>query len=284
MDTVELWVDGSFTPQTNQASWGYLIVSEGQKIHENSGIILNEETNRSRQVGGELAAVLNGLQWIIEEQPTVKTIIIYYDYEGVEKWATREWEAKKKLTRQYRDKIAEVTKLLVWRKVKAHSGNKWNEAADRLAKKEQTIAVDQDVKIFKFSPSDKSNFADITFRVSRSLFDKNSFLIEYYSLVNGNENSIVIQTMNKTDGIILNLLPSTGTGVFKEYKTNGVKPIINAIIIAIKFFDQFGTKTTFNKHVLAAAPTIKKIVIQPDGVLYKLNPLDKSAYLKYVII
>ena len=52
-------------------------------------------------------------------------------------WADRRWKANNPLTQGYRDYVAEARKTIDIRfvKVKAHAGNKYNELADRLAKK-----------------------------------------------------------------------------------------------------------------------------------------------------
>ena len=64
------------------------------------------------------------------------SVTIYHDYEGVAKWATGEWKAKKPGTNAYREFCAAAAKHIRFRfvKVKGHSGDKYNDLADRLAK------------------------------------------------------------------------------------------------------------------------------------------------------
>jgi ribonuclease HI len=66
----------------------------------------------------------------------VKSVEIYHDYEGIGAWADRRWKANNPLTQGYRDFVAEARKTLEIKfvKVKGHSGNKYNDMADRLAK------------------------------------------------------------------------------------------------------------------------------------------------------
>lgn len=65
-------------------------------------------------------------------------IEINYDYEGIEKWYTGEWSTKKDCTANYaqfmHNMVRKYNLYLVFNKVKSHSGNKYNELADSLAK------------------------------------------------------------------------------------------------------------------------------------------------------
>ena len=63
-------------------------------------------------------------------------IKICYDYLGIEKWALGEWKAKNALTQKYAEFMRENSKKLniSFQKIAAHTGNKYNEEADKLAK------------------------------------------------------------------------------------------------------------------------------------------------------
>ena len=71
-----------------------------------------------------------------------KKITIFYDYEGIEKWATGEWTARKDVAIDYKKRVQRHLMLLryehkieiIFTKVKAHSGEEFNEKVDRLAK------------------------------------------------------------------------------------------------------------------------------------------------------
>lgn len=72
--------------------------------------------------------------WALENG--YKKITIYYDYEGIEKWANGIWKANKPGTQRYKAFIAEKRQEIeiAFRKVAAHTGVKYNEMADQLAK------------------------------------------------------------------------------------------------------------------------------------------------------
>ena len=62
---------------------------------------------------------------------------VYYDYEGIEKWCTGAWKANKSGTKAYREYYRKISGQLKisFHKVRGHSGDTYNEMADKLAKK-----------------------------------------------------------------------------------------------------------------------------------------------------
>jgi len=67
----------------------------------------------------------------------IKSISIFYDYEGIQKWCNGDWKAKKEGTKRYVEFYKDASKLVDvdFIKVKGHSGDKYNDLADELAKK-----------------------------------------------------------------------------------------------------------------------------------------------------
>ena len=89
---------------------------------------------KMNNVGGEVNASMIAVKSAISMG--YKLIRIYYDYAGIECWATGEWKRKKEGTKAYKKFIEENSKdiIIEFKKVKAHAGNKYNEIADDLAK------------------------------------------------------------------------------------------------------------------------------------------------------
>ena len=65
-----------------------------------------------------------------------ETLQLCYDYEGVEKWATGEWKANKPGTQAYSTFYNSIKNRLnvTFVKIAAHTGDKYNDVADALAK------------------------------------------------------------------------------------------------------------------------------------------------------
>ncbi|MDZ5759854.1 ribonuclease H family protein [Carnobacterium maltaromaticum] len=130
-----LYVDGSFNQTKKQYGWGYVAVQNGVSIYKKYGKGNNPAYLSSHQIGGEVAAVLQGLDYAIYKK--FQSVEIHYDYSGIENWATGVWNAKKQISQAYKflydQKSSNISVTFV--KVQAHSGNYFNTVADNLAKR-----------------------------------------------------------------------------------------------------------------------------------------------------
>lgn len=127
----EIYVDGSYSGGVT--GYGAVILKDGQVVAELSGAVDAAEVNGTYQVAGELAAVRESLKWC--RSHSVAEASIYFDYLGIEKWATGRWRAGQRLTQEYARFVRDCGVEIHWHKVTAHTGNRWNERADALARK-----------------------------------------------------------------------------------------------------------------------------------------------------
>ena len=126
---ISAYVDGSFLNKV--IGYGAVILDGESIIHEISGK-MDSKYDEHYQIGGELKAAIESVSWAKANQ--IKDLHIYYDYKGIEMWATGKWKANKELTKSYQAYMIKQPLNLHFHKVAAHSGNKWNEYADGLAK------------------------------------------------------------------------------------------------------------------------------------------------------
>ncbi len=127
------YVDGSFNVATGEFSYGVVMFHNGEEIHFNKKF--NDlELSSMRNVAGEIKGSEAAMQYAYEHN--IKKITIYHDYEGISRWPLREWKANKAGTISYRDFYDEISKYvdIEFVKVKGHSGDKYNDIADQLAK------------------------------------------------------------------------------------------------------------------------------------------------------
>lgn len=138
---IEAWVDGSYreTGGNRICGWAFVVVTDGEIEFEDYGNDVPEEYMEHRNVAGEIFAVKNLLEFCLENEES--RVCIHYDYEGLEKWATGQWKTNKPLTKIYKEFVKETNLDIKWEKVTGHSGEKWNEYVDSLAK----MAVGMDV-------------------------------------------------------------------------------------------------------------------------------------------
>lgn len=133
-EDLQIYVDGSYSKNRGVGGYGCVMVKGDKVIHTVSNSIEIDESENLWNVTGEIAGALAAIDWAISNN--FKKVTLYYDYEGIKNWAEGSWSAKKKLTKNYVEKIKELSKLIEIQfvKVKAHSGDKYNEMADELAK------------------------------------------------------------------------------------------------------------------------------------------------------
>ncbi|OLS03029.1 ribonuclease H1 domain-containing protein [Tissierella creatinophila] len=132
-DEMVAYVDGSFDLSTMTFSYGVVIITS-EDIETFKGIDRDEELAKMRNVSGELKAAMVAMDIAIDKG--YKKLFLHYDYAGIEKWAIGEWKTNKNGTRAYKQYYDCVKGKLDVKfvKVAAHTGVKYNELADKLAK------------------------------------------------------------------------------------------------------------------------------------------------------
>lgn len=141
-DTMVCYVDGSYN--LSEKKFGYGIVAfttEGREEYFGSS---TDDYSTHRNVAGEVLAASEAMR--LADRAKKKELWIYYDYEGIAQWAKGAWKANLILTKEYQALAQEMRKRmhLHFVKVKAHTGDQWNEVADRLAKKGSGLYEEQD--------------------------------------------------------------------------------------------------------------------------------------------
>lgn len=133
VDGAVAYVDGSFNSATKEFSYGAVIFYKGTEYHF-SERYNDEELAVMHNVAGELKGSMRAMEFAIENE--ISKLYIYHDYEGIAKWCTGDWQAKKDGTKAYKEFYEEVKEKveICFIKVKGHSGDKYNELADKLAK------------------------------------------------------------------------------------------------------------------------------------------------------
>ena len=127
------YVDGSYNIVTSEYSYGVVIFYNGQEYQFNQKFD-DEKLREMRNVAGEIEGAKKAMSFCLENN--IEKLDIYYDYQGIESWATGVWKTNKDGTSNYKkyyDDIKDKVKV-TFNKVKAHSNNKYNDIADKLAK------------------------------------------------------------------------------------------------------------------------------------------------------
>lgn len=127
------FIDGSYNIKTKVYGYGGFLVADGKRyVLQGSGS--DPELASMRNVAGEIHGSMAAVKKALELG--LKTVSIFYDYSGIEQWATGGWKANKAGTISYKkffDSIRDEIDV-TFVKVRGHAGIEGNEEADRLAK------------------------------------------------------------------------------------------------------------------------------------------------------
>lgn len=133
------YVDGSYNIATKEYGSGVVILDGEKEIHlyEKGN---NPEMALMRNVAGEILASELAMKYAAEQG--VSSIEIVHDYEGIAKWCLGEWKTNKEGTKRYHEVYEKYRQCMEikFTKVKGHSGDKYNDRADMLAKKAAGIS------------------------------------------------------------------------------------------------------------------------------------------------
>lgn len=131
---VVAYIDGSYNKGTNTVGAGGVIFLNGTR-KTFSFPSTDERYTAFWNVSGELLAAMYVMKYAVDHG--IPECSLYYDYMGIEMWATKRWKRNNALTQQYAafyDSIKNRVRVH-FHKVAAHTGDTYNEMADVLAKK-----------------------------------------------------------------------------------------------------------------------------------------------------
>lgn len=131
--TCYAFVDGSYNAVTKVYGYGGFLIHDGMKeVLQGSGT--DAEMASMRNVAGEILGCMAAVKKAIELG--LPELVVYYDYMGIEMWATGGWKRNKSGTIAYHEYMQSVKNQIQihFVKVKGHSGVEGNEEADALAK------------------------------------------------------------------------------------------------------------------------------------------------------
>ena len=136
---IEIYTDGACSGNPGIGGWGVIIVKENKEIVSLSGGKDNTTNNRM-----ELTAAIHGLKYFNQNTNLKIFTDSQYVKNGIElwisKWKKNGWKTASKKPVKNKDLWleldTEITKhKILWKWVKGHAGNKYNEKADVLARK-----------------------------------------------------------------------------------------------------------------------------------------------------
>lgn len=133
-ETIYAYVDGSFRQGYDVYGYGVVIVADGQVLKTFSGVGSRPEYVTMRNVAGEILGAVQAMKYALASG--AGHIVLYFDYQGIESWAKGTWKRNNDLTRGYHEFVRSLQPRLkiTFAKVKGHSGDRYNDLADELAR------------------------------------------------------------------------------------------------------------------------------------------------------
>lgn len=132
-DELIAYVDGSYNISSQKFGYGIVLISNRDEIKLKKSFY-DETLSNQRNVAGEVYGSMKAIEYAI--QNNISKIYIHFDYMGIKSWAEGEWKTNIPLTKEYKKFIDEAKNYIeiIFIKVKAHSNDKYNDMADKLAK------------------------------------------------------------------------------------------------------------------------------------------------------
>lgn len=135
------YVDGSFNISSGIYGYGGVLLSRDGSLTPLKGHGRDDTLRAMRNVAGEIHGAMAAIE--AAAAAGIRSITIFYDYMGIEMWANGQWKTNKEGTRAYKafidDKRASMS--IQFQKVAAHTGVRFNELVDQLAKQAVGLRV-----------------------------------------------------------------------------------------------------------------------------------------------
>jgi ribonuclease HI len=135
---LRVYVDGSYNHKTKRAGWAFVAVGAEGNIFQAKGEV--EGPALSRQIDGELEAAIQALNWADAHG---HQITIVHDYAGIAHFAVGNWAPRKEIAKMYKRRVRKYVRcgMVRFQKIYGHSGDEFNDLADKLAKEGCGIVV-----------------------------------------------------------------------------------------------------------------------------------------------
>lgn len=130
-DELVVYVDGSYRNKDKSHSYGVYMFNDEEEYTYSKRFFKDSEM---RNVSGEIKGAMRAMEEAVKLGK--KKIYLHYDYEGIRSWALGFWKTNKEGTIYYKNFYDSIKDKLEVKfiKVEAHSGVKYNELVDQLAK------------------------------------------------------------------------------------------------------------------------------------------------------
>ena len=145
-DCLHIYVDGSYSIETEEYSYGVVAVENEVVLYIESG---KGKAKNIRQIAGELKGAIRGVEYAFKTNR--KKVVIFHDYMGICYHATGFWSRNGESSKRYYEKMQKFIKKgmeIIFVKVDSHTGDLFNELVDEKCK--EVLKIDSDKVVEKW--------------------------------------------------------------------------------------------------------------------------------------
>lgn len=255
-DEVVAFVDGTY--KDKRSGFGAIIIDNNRNetpLYKAFYESLNPEFIELRNVAAELEGVKEAIKCAVSCKK--KKITIYHDYEGIGKWADGSWQAKKEITQKYVSFLAEYKAYITisFVKVPAHSGVKYNEMVDQLAKnslleKGYKTYDDGSIYIVGFDKNDWKCMVELINSENRDFKEETPVSFTNQNIEGKRER---IEITHKKNRVVINCYP--GKKSFMQGKQSPIFQKLLSLAIELMNNQQIVIETLNHYHALTLTKT-----------------------------
>lgn len=127
-----VFTDGAFSPKEGYYSYGFVLFTR-DKQYTMSACDNCKPYIESKNVAGEIFGAIQAINLAL--RLGISSLTICHDYKGVSAWAEGDWSARCVVSRVYANYLMKLPENfnLGFRHIKSHSGDVYNNLADKLA-------------------------------------------------------------------------------------------------------------------------------------------------------
>ena len=126
---IEVYTDGAYSSSRDMGGFAFVVLENKEKIYS---YFFNEPNTTNNRM--EIQAVISALNWLYENNYTEEEISIYTDSMYVIGSMTKNWKRNKNVELfSELDDVFLKFKNVIFKHIKGHSGDKYNELCDSLA-------------------------------------------------------------------------------------------------------------------------------------------------------
>lgn len=129
------YVDGSYSKENNAYGYGGYLIDQFGSRHDLIGSGNDPKMLSMGSVAGELEGALAASR--LARKLEMKSLLIYYNYSGIENWFTGEWQTKKEGPKAYHDEMHDIAKsvAITFRHVDVQVDKKDKRLVDTIARR-----------------------------------------------------------------------------------------------------------------------------------------------------